>query len=918
MENSIKKMLSIVLTASLIAVMALPAAAASGQAKVTENAAVSEKGSADDYMYGVVDMNYADFYYGELENVEPDGRTDVADVAEDPVTAAGYREDGMYDAATFATPAAFDFKAKWDGWPGTYSEPIVDADGIVQGGKILGVAEVNVAISRKLYENALKDSSASVLQAKIAEIDFNEDQSVIPESYKVLNSNGVYSKYVNVTEPTTSELTGSVHTDYMGEDNWWEGNGMSINSEQTILGGFVEWTADPADADSPRYMAGLKHEENIWTTRWIGWGVGPNAQGIYGGNEVGWKRFEGISGKYVTKLIFILQNEDGSVTYHTGVSEAGMISPWLPNGVIDENGNHPYDVKIVSHKYTRDRLILDISYDMPVMENGEPEAECNIYRFSLPSVTNGSLSIPSDNTDVVPVYEESEWVNGHKDIHIEISRDYIGTGRLKFWTRTSNVQEGGRQFGMVARWYNLTTGLTSDDIYIKNNRLYVDSSLFDVNDYRLNTYQKIIIKDSEGDESTFETGDANTNNRILSAVIDKYGNFNMDAVYTYTTGRGENKVEHNDPIFPKGSSVSYEVTIWSGGFPIIKGELNFRDNQEITVSNDSYSVNYGDKAFNLGAKTSGDSDLSYKSSDEKVATVSADGTVTIQGAGTAVITVLAEKTAKYNAAAKEISVQVAKAKQKITAKNVSKTYGDKAFSLGAKTSGDGTLNYKSGNTKIATVDKNGKVTLKGAGTVKITVTAAATANYEKASATVTVTVAKAKQTITAKNVSKTYGDKAFSLGVKTSGNGTLTYKSSNTKVATVDKNGKVTLKGPGVAKITVTAAATDNYLKASKTVTLKVAPKTVVVSSLTSSKAKTAVVTWKKNSTVTGYKIEYSTSRKFTSAKTVTVSKAATVKTTISKLTSGKTYYVRIRAYKTSGSTTVYGAYSSVKQIKVK
>ena len=34
---------------------------------------------------------------------------------------------------------------------------------------------------------------------------------------------------------------------------------------------------------------------------------------------------------------------------------------------------------------------------------------------------------------------------------------------------------------------NLTTGLTSKDVYIKNNRLYVDSSIFDVNDYRLIT-----------------------------------------------------------------------------------------------------------------------------------------------------------------------------------------------------------------------------------------------------------------------------------------------------------------------------------------------------------------------------------------------------------------------------------------------
>ena len=47
---------------------------------------------------------------------------------------------------------------------------------------------------------------------------------------------------------------------------------------------------------------------------------------------------------------------------------------------------------------------------------------------------------------------------------------------------------------------------------------------------------------------------------------------------------------------------------------------------------------------------------------------------------------------------------------------VSKKYGDKAFSLGAKAKT--TLTYKSSNTKIATVDRKGKVTIKAAGTVK--------------------------------------------------------------------------------------------------------------------------------------------------------------------------------------------------------
>lgn len=70
---------------------------------------------------------------------------------------------------------------------------------------------------------------------------------------------------------------------------------------------------------------------------------------------------------------------------------------------------------------------------------------------------------------------------------------------------------------------------------------------------------------------------------------------------------------------------------------------------------------------------------------------------------------------------------------------------------------------------------------------------------------------------------KTTASKAFNLNAKA--NTKLTYKSSNTKVATVDKNGKVTIKGKGKAVITVSAAATSEYQAATKKVTIQVTAK---------------------------------------------------------------------------------------------
>lgn len=87
---------------------------------------------------------------------------------------------------------------------------------------------------------------------------------------------------------------------------------------------------------------------------------------------------------------------------------------------------------------------------------------------------------------------------------------------------------------------------------------------------------------------------------------------------------------------------------------------------------------------------------------------------------------------------------------------------------------------------------------------------------------------------------------------------------------------------------------------------------------------KSATVSWKKVSGVTGYQIQYSTSKKFTkkTTKKVTIKKNKTVKTTIKKLKSKKKYYVRIRTYKNvkfGGKTVkVYSPWSKVKTVKVK
>jgi hypothetical protein len=362
----------------------------------------------------------------------------------------------------------------------------------------------------------------------------------------------------------------------------------------------------------------------------------------------------------------------------------------------------------------------------------------------------------------------------------------------------------------------------------------------------------------------------------------------------------------------------YTLTIVSGNYQDITTTVTAAEaktEQSITVSKDSYSVSYGAAAFSLGAKTSGDGALTYSSNKTSVADVDSTGKVTIKGVGTATITIKAAETSKYTEASKSVTVTVAAASQTITtgSTSYSKTYGDTAFSLGAKTNGNGALTYSSDKTSVAEVDSTGKVTIKGVGKATITVKAAATNQYKAASKTVTVTVAQAAQTISAQSYTKAYGDKAFNLGA--AAKGTLSYKSSNTKVATISSTGKVTIKGVGKTTITINAAATTNYKKAeAKKVTITVNPAATSISSVKNGSSKKMTVKWAKKSSASGYEISYSTSSTFKNAKKATSTSASK---TVSGLTKGKTYYVRVRGYKKVSGTTYYSSWSAVKKVKI-
>lgn len=75
---------------------------------------------------------------------------------------------------------------------------------------------------------------------------------------------------------------------------------------------------------------------------------------------------------------------------------------------------------------------------------------------------------------------------------------------------------------------------------------------------------------------------------------------------------------------------------------------------------------------------------------------------------------------------------------------------------------------------------------------------------------------------------------------------------------------------------------------------------------------------WAQKGSATGYEIQYATNSKFTNAKKVTITNNKTDKTTISKLSGNKKYYVRVRSYTTVNGTKYYGAWSVSKGVTTK
>jgi sarcosine oxidase delta subunit len=161
------------------------------------------------------------------------------------------------------------------------------------------------------------------------------------------------------------------------------------------------------------------------------------------------------------------------------------------------------------------------------------------------------------------------------------------------------------------------------------------------------------------------------------------------------------------------------------------------------------------------------------------------------------------------------------------------------------------------------------------------------------------------------------GAKAWKKIAQTTGTSyKLTYVYVNGKKTNIKACTQYKIRLRGVFSGKVNNVAVTKY-GVTKDVTVFTNPKTL--SCKVTKNGNTALkVTWSKDTTVTGYQIQCSTTSNFKSGvKTATINKNSTTAYNFTGLKRGTTYYVRIRSFRKVGNATYYSAYSSVVKYKL-
>ena len=484
-----------------------------------ETEAFAEDGNAVEsgFVYGTANIPYADFFYGEMNDVQQNAEMQLD--AADPVTAAGYREDGMYDAVTSCT------NSKSKRYATSYYTENTENGSVT----LEGIRDVNIAVPTSLYkeaQEAIKEGKNCSNQLLSIIGSLKNVSETAPESgeYKVLNGDGTLTAMTTETKTLTvdsSISTSSVWGNYQVSVEFGDNNADQPTTAN-MMGVIFE------TSNGEKYA--MEHSQNLWLR------TGEIAFAVKDGfvephkNTIDAKRSKGLEGKTIKKITYLVK-DGADIVIPTNL----LCKYKLANG----QGINGPEEKVV---YTNNTFIptkVQLTYNVPESSS-----------YKLTSVQYGGKALKEgsyndytydDTTKVLSVYGGAFANTG------------VGSYTLTFADQSEAPYED------ITVPIVLSADETKVQFAIQDNKLVkIDpngDTIYEAKDYIKNITSIKIDGQALGGKK------ANISEIAKTVFNENTGAVNFDA-----------KV-NNTAVFAKGDGGSYNVELTSSGFNDVTGTV---------------------------------------------------------------------------------------------------------------------------------------------------------------------------------------------------------------------------------------------------------------------------------------------------------------------------------------------------------
>lgn len=459
--------------------------------------------------------------------------------------------------------------------------------------------------------------------------------------------------------------------------------------------------------------------------------------------------------------------------------------------------------KIKIYEYSNNILkeinndILVNSYDAKDLNNkiiiaGKNTGDIELYEFDGTNFKKKTETIP---------YNLPQLFKSQGNLYLRTIKDptdiYSNDNVLMVYSLSDKVTMEGN---------NIASGVNADysGVFSIGNRLYISYIKDDITHikYKESNNSLLSLSITSPNKTTYTVGDN----------VDLTG---LKVIANYTKNRKElSNNEYTITNFNTNKVGSYSATITYEG---ISNTFNYEVIEKVILNplksinlNKTSGTKYIGETENLTviynpSNTTDNKNVTWTSSNNNVASIN-NGVVTAKGIGNAVIT------AKVGSLTASYKITVIKHDNPVIVKVNTLTYNGKEQELITVSNIKGNICYS--YNPISSCSTNESIPKKiNAGEYTVYYFVSGDNNYNSKSGSIKVNINKKSGSISYlnKSITKTQGDQAFTNVLTKTGDGIINYSSSDNKVATIDKNGKVTILSSGNTVIKAIVIDGENY-----------------------------------------------------------------------------------------------------------